>query len=127
MTPQSEALSLLIADLSAKTSYKISVNALPVNGGISVEVTGGELKCKSLDYNHRYKALTLLLLCKDKDQQKAFEQLCTIENYLDTMCDMPKGELVQITSIDVKNETTFVSKLGDFYIYSLIIKINIYF
>lgn len=125
MTPQSEALTLVLRKLKSDKKYNISVSALPKDGGISAEITGSEGKGRSLNLQHGSTDLTVLFLCKDKTQTTAFDTLCDIGNYLDRLGEV-KGETVQITGAGVRSGG-LVGNDGGFYIYSMIARIGIYF
>lgn len=126
MTPQSEALDLVLKKLKAEKGYKIALFALPKDGGISAEITGSEGKGRSLNLQHGSTDLTVLFLCKNKTQTTAFDTLCDIGNYLDHLGEM-KGETVQITGAGVRSGAGLVGNEGGFYIYSMIARIGIYF
>lgn len=126
MTPQSEALDLVLKKLKAEKKYNIALFALPKEGGISVEVTGSEGKGRSLNLHHGSTDLTVLFLCKNKTQTTAFDTLCEIGNYLDRLGEV-KGETVQITGAGVRSGAGLVGNEGGFYIYSMIARIGIYF
>lgn len=126
MTPQSEALDLVLKKLKAEKKYNIALFALPRDGGISVEITGSEGKERSLNLQHGNTDLTVLFLCKNKNQATAYDTLCEIGNYLNCL-ESVKGESVQITGAKVKSGAGLVGNEGGFYIYSMIAKIGIYF
>ena len=126
MTPQREALDLVLDKLEAENNYNIVPFALPKDGGISVEITGSEDKGRSLNLQHGSTDLTVLFLCKNKTQITAFETLCDIGNYLNRLGEV-KGETVQITGAGVRSGAGLVGNDGGFYIYSMIARIGIYF
>lgn len=126
MTPQSEALDLVLKKLKSEKQYNISVSALPKDDGISVEITGSEGKDRSLNLQHGSTDLTVLFLCKNKTQTTAFDTLCEIGNYLDRLGEV-KGKTVQITGAGVRSGAGLVGNEGVFYIYSMIARIGIYF
>lgn len=126
MTPQSEALKLVLDRLEADIKQKITVSALPQGGGVSAEITGGENKGRSLNLQHGSTDLTVLFLCKNKSHGTAFDTLCDIGNYLDRLGEI-KGETVQVTGAGVRSGAGLVSNDGNFYIYSMIARIGIYF
>jgi len=126
MTPQSEALNIVLDLIQKNTSCKTIVTALPKNGGISAEITGSEGKGRSLNLQHGSTDLTVLFLCKNKTQTAALDALCEIGNFLDRLGEV-KGETVQITGTGVRSGAGLVGKEGDFYIYSMIARIGIYF
>ena len=126
MTPQSEALKLVLDRLEADIKQKITVSALLQGGGVSAEITGSENKGRSLNLQHGSTDLTVLFLCKDKTQTAAFDILCDIGNYLDRLGEV-NGKTVQVTGSGIRSGAGLVGKEGDFYIYSMIARIGIYF
>ena len=126
MTPQTEALRLILSKIKQAEGYIIPISSLPQNGGISAEITGSENKGRNLSLQNGSTDLTVLFLCKDIDQQKAYETLCKIGNLLDCLKPI-EGETVQVTGAGVRSGAGLVGKEGDFYIYSMIARIGIYF
>lgn len=126
MTPQSEALNIVLDLIKKDKGYKVIPNALPQGGGISAEITGGENKGRSLNLQHGSTDLTVLFLCKNKSHGTAFDTLCDIGNYLDRLGEI-KGETVQVTGAGIRSGAGLVSNDGNFYIYSMIARIGIYF
>lgn len=126
MTPQSEALNIVLDLIKKDKSYKVIPNALPQSGGISAEITGSENKGRSLNLQHGSTDLTVLFLCKDKTQTAAFDTLCDIGNYLDRLGEV-KGKTVQVTGAGVRSGAGLVGNESGFYIYSMIARIGIYF
>lgn len=126
MTPQSEALDLVLKKLKAEKKYNIVPFALPKEGGISVEITGSEGKGRNLNLQHGSTDLTVLFLCKSKTQAAAFDTLSDIGNYLDRIGEV-KGETVQITGAGIRSGAGLVGNDGGYYIYSMIARIGIYF
>lgn len=126
MTPQMEALTLVLKKLKTEKNHNIIPFALPKDGGISAEITGSEGKDRSLNLQHGSTDLTVLFLCKNKTQTSAFDTLCDIGNYLNHLGEV-KGKTVQITSAGVRSGAGLVGNEGSFYIYSMIARIGIYF
>lgn len=113
MTPQSEALNLVLDSLQKNADYKIIASALPQSGGVSVEITGSESKGRSLNLQHGSTDLTVLFLCKNKHQAAAFDTLCEIGNRLDRLGEI-RGKTVQVTGAGVRSGAGLVSKEGDY-------------
>ncbi len=126
MTPQREALNIVLDLLKKEKNFKVMPSALPKAGGISAEITGSEVRSRSLNLQHGIANLTVLFLCKDKDHITACDTLYEIGNYLDRLGEV-RGETVQITAASIGSGAGLVGKEGDFYIYSMIAKIGIYF
>ena len=126
MTPQNEALNIVLDLIEKDKHYKVISGALHRDGGISAEITGGENKGRSLNLQYGGTDLTVLFLCKNKTHSTSFDTLCDIGNYLDRLGEV-KGKTVQITGAGVRSGAGLVVKEGDFYIYSMIARIGIYF
>ena len=126
MTPQTEALRIILSEIEQAEGYIIPLSALPQNGGVTAEITGSENKGRNLSLQNGSTDLTVLFLCKDIDQQKAYETLYKIGNLLDCLKPI-EGETVQVTGAGVRSGAGLVGKEGDFYIYSMIARIGIYF
>ena len=126
MTPQIEALWLVLEEIRTAEGYTIPISSLPQNGGISAEITGSEGKGINLSLQNTSTDLTVLFLCKDKNQDTAYETLCKIGNRLDRLKPI-EGETVQVTGAGVRSGAGLVGKEGDYYIYSMIARIGIYF
>ncbi len=126
MTPQSEALNIVLDLIEKNKHYKVISGALPQSGGISAEITGGENKGRSLNLQHGSTDLTVLFLCKNKSHVTAFDTLCDIGNYLDRLGEV-NGKTVQVTGAGIRSGAGLVSNYNGFYIYSMIARIGIYF
>lgn len=126
MTPQREALNIVLDLIERDKEYKIISGPLPQNGGTSAEITGSENKGRSLNLQHGGTDLTVLFLCKNQSHGAAFETLWDIGNYLDRLGEV-KGETVQVTGAGVRSGAGLVSNDNGFYIYSMIARIGIYF
>lgn len=124
MTPQSEAIQLVIGSLNVETGFKIKLTPLAQNGGVSAEITGVEPKGRYLKIQHGREDLTVLFLCKNKNQQTAFDTLCTIGNALNAL-DTIEGDNVNVMGAGVRSGASLVGKEGDYYIYSMIARISI--
>ncbi|MCM1335938.1 MAG: hypothetical protein NC084_12890 [Bacteroides sp.] len=126
MTPQSEAIALILEKLKVEEDCAVTVSAMPPEGGITTEITGGESKSRSLNLQHGSADLTVLFLCKNKDQAVAFDTLNRIGNFFGRLKPIV-GNTVQITGARVGSGTSLIGKEGDLYLYGLIARIGIYF
>lgn len=124
MTPQSKAIQLVISSLNTVTGYNVKLTPLTQDGGISAEITGGEPKGRYLKIQHGKEDLTVLFLCKNKNQQTAYDTLCTIGNTLNVL-DTIEGDNVNVMGAGVRSGASLVGKEGDYYIYSMIARISI--
>jgi len=127
MQPQSEILQTVINTTIANTSIKsIKINALPVTGGVSIEITSGGIKEEYLNRKTE-RNITLLFTSKNMMQNEAYDNLCEIANYLQSLTDYPNGTMFDWTRTEI-NEPTLVTKQADgYYIYACVIDIIAYF
>lgn len=127
MQPQSEILQTVISTLTANTSIKsIKINALPVNGGVCVEITSGGIKEEYFSRKTE-RNITLLFTSKNLMQNEAYDNLCEIANYLQSLKDYPNGTMFEWIRTEI-NEPTLVTKQADgYYIYGCVIDIIAYF
>lgn len=126
MTPQTEAAELVLAHLKEKTGLHIPLSPLPENGGISAEITGSVNHGMNMDLMHGKEALTMLFLCKDLSQKTAYETMCRIGNAINGLTSI-QGETVEVCGGNVRSGTGLVGMSGEFYIYSLIAEIKIFY
>lgn|GEM_PF-408893 len=129
MQPQTLAINSIIAFIKTKFGFSLSIDALPENGGISVEIMPGQSGTPSLDKQSQFRTIPLLFLSKFKEQQTAYDKLLLIGNLLSTtkFSAVHFSVDVQILTADIKTETALVGKEGDYWIYSMIADIKIYF
>ena len=75
----------------------------------------------------RDRTLPLLILSKNKIQGVAMEQLFNIGNLISRATKLPQDECVQLMSATVSTDAATVGKVGDFWIYSMIVDVRIAF
>ncbi len=127
MQPQLKAIQLIAAFIKEKIGIAVTLSPLPEDGGTTIEVTAARTVAVSLDRQHQQKALPLLILCKNKDQLTAMDTVAKISNCLSSAAALPSDEDVQILSAVSKSDVNMVDKVGDYWIYSAIVDINIYY
>lgn len=71
--------------------------------------------------------MPLLILSKNKIQGVAMEQLFNIGNLISRATKLPQDECVQLMSATVSTDAATVGKVGDFWIYSMIVDVRIAF
>ena len=125
-TPQSTAFELVINQLNAATGCNIVIGPLPEKGGITAEINNGIDKGRYLNNQHGKEQLTVLFLCKDKTQHTAFNTLTAIGNILKRMEPMGTAT-VNISGAEVRSGAGLVGNDGGYYIFSMIVGININF
>lgn len=119
---------MLILDfIEDKLGYTIETTGLPVGGGISAEVQAAKDNGATLNRQRQDRTLPLLLLSKNKTQGAAMEQLFNIGNLVSRTNELPQDECVQLMSATVSTDAAPVGKVGDFWIYSMIVDVRIAF
>ena len=127
MSPQKIAIRLILNFIEDKLGYTIETTGLPVGGGISVEVQAAKDNGATLNRQRQDRTLPLLLLSKNKTQGVAMEQLFNIGNLISRATKLPQDECVQLMSATVSTDAAPVGKVGDFWIYSMIVDVRIAF
>lgn len=126
MTPQSDALTLIVGAINQQLGIGICIGALPVAGGTSAELAGGVTEARTLDLQSGITKLTVLFYCKSTSQSAALDTLCSVANFLNRLTDKPASGTVQIVAIEA-NVPLLVAHAGDYYIYTLNTKITIFY
>mgnify|MGYP000250957905 FL=1 len=127
MSPQKIAIRLILNFIEDKLGYTIETTGLPVGGGISAEVQAAKDNGATLNRQRQDRTLPLLLLSKNKTQGVAMEQLFNIGNLISRATKLPQNECVQLMSATVSTDAAPVGKVGDFWIYSMIVDVRIAF
>jgi hypothetical protein len=127
MSPQKKAIMLILDFIEDKLGYTIETTGLPVGGGISAEVQAAKDNGATLNRQRQDRTLPLLLLSKNKTQGAAMEQLFNIGNLVSRTNELPQDECVQLMSATVSTDAAPVGKVGDFWIYSMIVDVRIAF
>lgn len=97
----------------------VTIGLLPSEGGVSMQIVTGVREFTSLNRQTRRVAVPLDILYKDKSQNKAYGGLCGLSSACDTA-----GLALPI--VDVRaGEPDYVGKDGEFWIYSLSVKLKI--
>ena len=125
--PQETAIDIILQLICDNLGYEVKIAPLPPGGGISMQIQPGRNDGSTLDKQRQSRTLTMLFLAKDRDQQAAYTQLCSIGNLLSKTADFPTSDDVQILSAAVSTETGLVDKVGDQWIYSMVIDVKIAF
>ncbi len=127
MSPQKKAIELILDHIENKLGYRLETTGLPVGGGLSAEVQAAKDNGATLNRQRQDRTLPLLILSKDKIQGVAMEQLFNIGNLLSRTNELPQEECVQLMSATVSTDAAPVGKVGDFWIYSMIVDVRIAF
>ena len=127
MSPQKKAIKLILNFIEDKLGYTIETSGLPIGGGISAEVQAAKDNGATLNRQRQDRTLPLLLLSKNKIQGVAMEQLFNIGNLVSRTNELPQDECVQLMSATVSTDAAPVGKVGDFWIYSMIVDVRIAF
>ena len=127
MSPQKKAIKLILDHIENKLGYRLETTGLPVGGGLSAEAQAGKDNGATLDKQRQDRTLPLLILSKNKIQGVAMEQLFNIGNLISKATELPQDDSVQLLSASVSTDAAPVGKVGDFWIYSMIVDIRIAF
>ena len=127
MSPQKKAIELILNFIEDKLGYTNETAGLPVGGGLSAEAQAAMDNGTTLDRQRQDRTLPLLILSKNKIQGVAMEQLFNIGNLISRATKLPQDECVQLMSATVSTDAATVGKVGDFWIYSMIVDVRIAF
>lgn len=127
MSPQKKAIELILDHIENKLGYRLETTGLPVGGGISAEVQAAKDNGATLDKQRQDRTLPILILSKNKIQGVAMEQLFNIGNLISKATELPQDGSVQLLSASVSTDAAPVGKVGDFWIYSMIVDVRIAF
>jgi hypothetical protein len=105
---------------------QISIDALPENGGLYVEVSPGYNSEEFLNRMNN-KIIPLLFLCKHTDQQTAIGALSDICGYIEKLKAYPQISDFEWLNAVVATEPNKIGRDNGYYIYSCIINIEVYF
>lgn len=129
MSPQTELLELICrtAEENCELAYDISLKELHPEGGIYAELGSGFSDTAYFNKT-AVRTIPVLFLCRDTDQQKGMEQLCSICNYLQKLKTYPQGETVSWLDAKVATEPNKIGRDEDGkYNFSCIVNCLIYF
>lgn len=129
MIPQTEFLDLICktAEENCSLDHKISLKELSADGGIYAELGQG---FADRQYYDKSAVITMpvLFLCRDSNQERGMEQLCSICNYLQKLKKYPQGETVFWLDTKVAKEPNKIGRDEDgVYNFSCILNCQIYF
>ena len=135
MSPQKKAIELILDHIENKLGYRLETTGLPVGGGLSAEAQAAKDNGATLDkqrhtitYKQRQdRTLPLLILSKNKIQGVAMEQLFNIGNLISKATELPQDDSVQLLSASVSTDAAPVGKVGDYWIYSMVVDVRIAF
>lgn len=127
MSPQKKAIELILNFIEDKLGYTIETAGLSVGGGLSAEAQAAKYNGTTLDRQRQDRTLPLLILSKNKIQGVAMEQLFNIGNLISKATKLPQDDSVQLLSASVSTDAAPVGKVGDFWIYSMIVDVRIAF
>lgn len=125
-TPQSTALEIVVEKINTALDCNIVIGPLPEAGGIAAEVSGGANKGRYLNIEHGKEQLTVLFLCKNTSQFAAFDALNAIANELKSFSPV-NGDNVYVMGVEMRSGVGLVGNDGGFYVYSMIVGIDIFF
>lgn len=104
----------------------ISVGQLPEDGGTVLQIAPSSGTTRFLD-GSAHRKLQLLILSKQTDQQTALENAEQAQrNAVALSAQSIENGRWQITGIECTTEPGYVTKEGDFWIYSTVISVSYY-
>lgn len=119
MTAQQTAVDKFRKFAEKTLGETVTMGLLPPEGGVSMQIVTGVRDFTSLNRKTRRIALPLDILYKNKSQDKAYDSLCGLSSACDTA-----GLTLPIVDIQA-GEPAPVGKDGDFWIYSLSVRLKI--
>lgn len=127
MEPQVELLSHIVKTVQNDLELSVSLDGLPVEGGVAAELAAGYND--GLYYDKRaIRILPVLFLSKHKDQQICVNNLSRICNYFQSLMKYPAAESFSWLDAVTATEPNKTGRQEDGqYIYTAIINIKIYF
>ena len=103
MEVQTKLLDATVSLLSHVDS--VSIGVLPASGGMVLHPAGGGTEDRYFSGSSR-RRMTLQFLCKDS-QQLAFDRLCRVCRFLDSLRSFPDMENVQMLPYESETEPQF--------------------
>lgn len=100
----------------------VTIGQLPAGGGTVMQIITGFGEFTSLNRQNHRRMLTVSYLAKSKTQSRAYSVLCDIGNALQTTTGFPAANIL---SAEVKSDSAFVGKDGDYWIYSMTAAVRI--
>ena len=108
------------AEQAAESS--VTVGQLPAQGGIVMQVVTGYGEFVSLSRVNQRRVLTVSFLSKYKEQDKAISTLHRIGTALSRATEFPADNII---SAEVKADSGYVGKDGDYWLYSMTVAVRI--
>ena len=120
----------LLADTVEKQcdlEYEISLEELKADGGIYAELGEGFTTTEYYDKS-TLKTISVLFMCRDKNQQTCMEQLCKICDYLQRLKEYPSGKTFSWKDTAIAKEPNKIGRdEGGMYHYSCILNCQIFY
>lgn len=130
MQPLIELLELIVETAEKNCnldSESISLEELAPKGGIYAETGEGFTDTTYYDKSAE-KTVPVLFLCRNLDQKKGMEQLCSICNYLQRLKQYPQGQTFSWLDTTVAKEPNKIGRDEDgMYNFSCILNCKIYY
>lgn len=119
--PQTELVELVHTRL-LPTAPGLMLGPLGSGPGVVLQLTGGARVDTYLDRSElRY--LTLLILCKDKSQQAAYDTVCHLSNALLMFSPLPRAGRCQWVKSEVESDPQEVGIVNGMHVYSCVARI----
>ncbi len=119
MTAQQTAVEQFRKFAEEALGETVTIGLLPSEGGVSMQIVAGAREFTSLNRKTRRISLPLDILYKSKDQSRAYGGLCGLSSACDTA-----GLALPISDVQA-GEPDYVGKDGEFWIYSLSVRLKI--
>lgn len=129
MTALTEFMEILCetVEKNCSLSYKLSLEELDPAGGIYAEAGEGFSNIQYYDKS-TVKILPVLFLCRDPEQEKGMEQLCSICEYLQKLKSYPDGNTFVWLDTEIAKEANKIGRDEDgVYNFSCILNCKIYY
>lgn len=129
MTPQIELLEKIVdtAEDNCDLDSKISLKELPAEGGLYAEY--GDGFTETMYFNKTtVKMVPILFLCRNSNQKRCIEQLCSICDYFQRLKEYPQGSSFSWLDTTIAKEPSKIGRDEDgAYHYSCILNCKIYY
>lgn len=120
-TPQTELLELVHSSLSPFFPG-LAIGQLSSKGGLAMQITGGSRDTTYLS-RRQTRYFTLLFLCKHKEHQQTFNELCSLANHLRKLYPLPQPTQSEWVRCEMETEPQAVGITDGMNLYSCVFHI----
>lgn len=118
-TPQTELVEFIHKTL-LPVLPELAVGPLGSGRGAALQLTGGGREEAFLD-RRQTRYLTLLLLCKEKSQERAFDSVCRAANFLRGLHPLPQPKKSEWVRCEIETEPQGAGMTNGMYLYTCVI------